>query len=116
MPRLYFRPAAAGAGSIWSGSGLRREWGGAALLATENAPPRKRARMAPSRSWAHRLASSLPTALLAAFLATDRRAVYELGLACAFIFSAVLVIIGLYVRVSLHGRRCLRKSLKRKSR
>jgi MFS family permease len=40
--------------------------------------------------------------LSAALLAADRRAVHELGLRVPFIFSAVLVIIGLYVRVSLH--------------
>jgi MFS family permease len=44
---------------------LVRVWGwvvngGAALLATENAPARKRC-MVLSRSWARRLASSLPT-------------------------------------------------------
>ncbi|SQA98717.1 Inner membrane metabolite transport protein yhjE [Cedecea neteri] len=80
------------------------EWGGAALLATENAPPRKRA-----------LYGSFPqlgapigfffangTFLLLSWL-LDRRTVHVLGAGvCRFILSAVLVIIGLYVRVSLH--------------
>lgn len=44
------------------GLGLGGEWGGAALLATENAPARKRALYGSFRSLAHRLASSLRTA------------------------------------------------------
>lgn len=78
-----FAPLLLALARFGQGLGLGGEWGGAALLATENAPPRKRALYGSFRSWAHRLASSLPTALSAAFLATDRRAVYELGLACA---------------------------------
>lgn len=79
------------------------EWGGAALLATENAPPRKRA-----------LYGSFPqlgapigfffangTFLLLSWLLTDQQFM-EWGWRMPFIFSAVLVIIGLYVRVSLH--------------
>lgn len=79
-----FAPLLLALARFGQGLGLGGEWGGAALLATENAPPRKRA-----------LVWLLPTAgrtdwlllcqrhFLAAFLATDRRAVYELGLACA---------------------------------
>ncbi len=44
------------------GLGLGGEWGGAALLATENAPARKRALYGSFRSWARRSASSSPTA------------------------------------------------------
>ncbi|XNM86709.1 MFS transporter [Escherichia coli] len=108
--------AAAGAGSIWSGLGLGGEWGGAALLATENA----------RRANVH--AGSFPqlgapigfffangTSLLLSWLLTDEQFM-SWGWRVPFIFSAVLVIIGLYVRVSLHRRRCLRKSLKRKNR
>jgi MFS family permease len=43
------------------GLGLGGEWGGAALLATENAPRASARCMVHSRSWARRLASSLPT-------------------------------------------------------
>ena len=43
------------------GLGLGGEWGGAALLATENAPARSARCMVLSRSLAHRLASSSPT-------------------------------------------------------
>ncbi|HRM39194.1 MAG TPA: MFS transporter, partial [Escherichia coli] len=75
--------------------------GGAALLATENAPPRKRA-----------LYGSFPqlgapigfffangTFLLLSWLLTDEQFM-SWGWRVPFIFSAVLVIIGLYVRVS----------------
>ena len=85
------------------GLGLGGEWGGAALLATENAPPRKRA-----------LYGSFPqlgapigfffangTFLLLSWLLTDEQ-VMSWGWRVPFIFSAVLVLIGLYVRVSLH--------------
>ncbi|CAM7107244.1 MULTISPECIES: MFS transporter [Enterobacter] len=85
------------------GLGLGGEWGGAALLATENAPARKRA-----------LYGSFPqlgapigfffangTFLLLSWLLTDEQFM-SWGWRIPFIFSAVLVLIGLYVRVSLH--------------
>ena len=85
------------------GLGLGGEWGGAALLATENAPPRKRA-----------LYGSFPqlgapigfffangTFLLLSWLLTDEQFM-NWGWRIPFVFSAVLVLIGLYVRVSLH--------------
>ena len=84
------------------GLGLGGEWGGAALLATENAPARKRA-----------LYGSFPqlgapigfffangTFLLLSLL-TDEQFM-SWGWRIPFVFSAVLVLIGLYVRVSLH--------------
>jgi len=85
------------------GLGLGGEWGGAALLATENAPAKKRA-----------LYGSFPqlgapigfffangTFLLLSWLLTDQQFM-QWGWRVPFILSAVLVIIGLYVRVSLH--------------
>ncbi len=85
------------------GLGLGGEWGGAALLATENAPAKKRA-----------LYGSFPqlgapigfffangTFLLLSWLLTDQQFM-DWGWRVPFIFSAVLVLIGLYVRVSLH--------------
>jgi len=91
------------------------EWGGAALLATENAPPRKRA-----------LYGSFPqlgapigfffangTFLLLSWLLTDEQFM-SWGWRVPFIFSAVLVIIGLYVRVSLHESPVFEKVAKAK--
>lgn len=85
------------------GLGLGGEWGGAALLATENAPASKRA-----------LYGSFPqlgapigfffangTFLLLSWLLTNEQFM-AWGWRVPFIFSAVLVLIGLYVRVSLH--------------
>lgn len=85
------------------GLGLGGEWGGAALLATENAPAKKRA-----------LYGSFPqlgapigfffangTFLLLSWLLTDEQFM-DWGWRVPFIFSAVLVLIGLYVRVTLH--------------
>ncbi len=84
-----FAPLLLALARFGQGLGLGGEWGGAALLATENAPPRKRA-----------LYGSFPqlgapigfffangTFLLLSWLLTDEQfmsgAVYELGLACA---------------------------------
>jgi len=82
---------------------LGGEWGGAALLATENAPAKKRA-----------LYGSFPqlgapigfffangTFLLLSWLLTDEQFM-QWGWRVPFVLSAVLVLIGLYVRVSLH--------------
>ncbi|ENH2053174.1 MHS family MFS transporter [Escherichia coli] len=85
------------------------------LLATENAPPRKRA-----------LYGSFPqlgapigfffangTFLLLSWLLTDEQFM-SWGWRVPFIFSAVLVIIGLYVRVSLHESPVFEKVAKAK--
>ncbi|STQ56863.1 major facilitator superfamily protein [Pseudescherichia vulneris] len=98
-----FAPLLLALARFGQGLGLGGEWGGAALLATENAPPRKRA-----------LYGSFPqlgapigfffangTFLLLSWLLTDEQFM-EWGWRVPFIFSAVLVLIGLYVRVSLH--------------
>ena len=98
-----FAPLLLALARFGQGLGLGGEWGGAALLATENAPPRKRA-----------LYGSFPqlgapigfffangTFLLLSWLLTDEQFM-SWGWRVPFIFSAVLVLIGLYVRVSLH--------------
>lgn len=97
------------------GLGLGGEWGGAALLATENAPPRKRA-----------LYGSFPqlgapigfffangTFLLLSWLLTDDQFM-SWGWRVPFVLSAVLVLIGLYVRVSLHESPVFAKAQKEK--
>lgn len=85
------------------GLGLGGEWGGAALLATENAPAKKRA-----------LYGSFPqlgapigfffangTFLLLSWLLSEEQFM-QWGWRVPFILSAVLVLVGLYVRVSLN--------------
>jgi MFS family permease len=102
------KPSAFWRRCCWRWRVLVRVWGwavngAAALLATENAPPRKRA-----------LYGSFPqlgapigfffangTFLLLSWLLTDEQFM-SWGWRVPFIFSAVLVMIGLYVRVSLH--------------
>ena len=85
------------------GLGLGGEWGGAALLATENAPPRKRARYGsfPQLGSPIGFFFANGTFLLLSWLLTDQQFM-SWGWRIPFIFSAVLVLIGLYVRVSLH--------------
>ena len=107
-----FAPLLLALARFGQGLGLGGEWGGAALLATENAPPRKRA-----------LYGSFPqlgapigfffangTFLLLSWLLTDEQFMSWVP----FIFSAVLVIIGLYVRVSLHESPVFEKVAKAK--
>lgn len=98
-----FAPLLLALARFGQGLGLGGEWGGAALLATENAPPRKRALLwlLPAVGRADRLLFANGTFLLLSWLLTDEQFM-SWGWRVPFIFSAVLVIIGLYVRVSLH--------------
>ena len=98
-----FAPLLLALARFGQGLGLGGEWGGAALLATENAPAKKRA-----------LYGSFPqlgapigfffangTFLLLSAVLTDEQFM-SWGWRVPFVLSAVLVLIGLYVRVSLH--------------
>ncbi|MFH8135991.1 MFS transporter [Pantoea osteomyelitidis] len=98
-----FAPLLLALARFGQGLGLGGEWGGAALLATENAPAKKRA-----------LYGSFPqlgapigfffangTFLLLSWLLTDEQFM-DWGWRVPFILSAVLVLVGLYVRVTLH--------------
>ncbi|MEL4888154.1 MHS family MFS transporter [Pectobacterium betavasculorum] len=95
------------------GLGLGGEWGGAALLATENAPSNKRA-----------LYGSFPqlgapigfffangTFLLLSWLLTEEQFM-SWGWRVPFVASAVLVLVGLYVRISLHEAPVFTKAVK----
>jgi metabolite-proton symporter len=85
------------------GLGLGGEWGGAALLATENAPPGKRAwfgmfpQLGPSIGFL--MANGL---FLALALLLDDEQFRAWGWRIPFLLSALLVAVGLYVRLSLH--------------
>lgn len=84
---------------LGQGIGLGGEWGGAALLATENAPPGRRAwfgmfpQLGPSIGFL--LANGLFLAVI--LLLTDAQ-FQAWGWRIPFLFSAVLVLIGLYLR------------------
>ena len=97
-----FAPILLALARFGQGTGLGGEWGGAALLATENAPAKSARCTAPSPAGrADRLLlrqRHLPVALR---LLSDQQFM-EWGWRVPFILSAALVLIGLYVRVSLH--------------
>ncbi|WP_392562621.1 MFS transporter [Orbus sturtevantii] len=84
------------------GLGLGGEWGGAALLATENAPQGKRAlfgmfpQLGPSIGFLMSNAVFLTVTLL-----LSNEQFLQWGWRIPFILSAVLVIIGLYIRLKL---------------
>ena len=85
------------------GLGLGGEWGGAALLATENAPAHKRALYGSFPQLGAPIGFFFANGifLLLSWLLSDQQFL-SWGWRVPFILSAVLVIIGLYVRISLH--------------
>ena len=84
------------------GLGLGGEWGGAVLLAIENAPPGKRAwyGMFPQLGAPVGFIFSGGTFLLLSKLLTDEQ-FFAFGWRIPFLASAVLVLIGLYVRLTI---------------
>ena len=84
------------------GIGLGGEWGGAALLATENAPPGKRGwyGMFPQLGPPVGFLLATGSFLLLAHLLTEQ-AFKDWGWRIPFLASSILVIIGLYVRLAL---------------
>jgi metabolite-proton symporter len=84
------------------GLGLGGEWGGAVLLAIENAPPGKRAWYGMFPQLGAPLGLFLSTTVFLAlsdWLGDER--FLEFGWRIPFLTSAVLVVVGLYVRVAL---------------
>jgi metabolite-proton symporter len=84
------------------GLGLGGEWGGAVLLAIENAPPGRRAWYGMFPQLGAPLGFFMSTTVflaLAAALGTDQFLSY--GWRLPFIASAVLVLVGLYVRLTI---------------
>src|ERR1700743_1669054 len=84
------------------GIGLGGEWGGAVLLAVENAPPRKRALygMFPQLGAPIGFLLSGGTFLLLSRWLTDKQ-FFAFGWRLPFLASAVLVLLGLYVRLTI---------------
>ena len=84
------------------GIGLGGEWGGAVLLAVENAPPNKRALygMFPQLGAPIGFLLSGGTFLLLSRWLTDRQ-FFAFGWRLPFLASAVLVLLGLYVRLTI---------------
>lgn len=99
------------------GIGLGGEWGGAALLATENAPPGQRARFGMFPQLGAPLGFILANGLflaMATFLSEDE--FRRWGWRLPFLLSAVLLGVGLYVRVRLTETPAFRAAMARNER
>ena len=99
------------------GLGLGGEWGGAVLLAVENAPPGKRAwyGMFPQLGAPLGfLCSGGIFLLLSAWLTDDQ--FFNFGWRIPFLSSALLVIVGLYVRLTITETPVFRDAVKRDAR
>src|ERR1700742_764475 len=96
------------------GLGLGGEWGGAVLLAIENAPPNKRAwyGMFPQLGAPIGFFLSGGVFLLLSRLLTDKQ-FYAFGWRLPFLASSVLVFLGLYVRLTITETPVFQQALKR---
>src|ERR1700692_4324790 len=96
------------------GLGLGGEWGGAVLLAIENAPPNKRAwyGMFPQLGAPAGFLLSGSTFLLLSRWLTDKQ-FFEFGWRLPFLASSVLVLLGLYVRTTLAETPVFQRALER---
>ncbi|GAA3357957.1 MFS transporter [Saccharopolyspora gregorii] len=85
------------------GLGLGGEWGGAALLATENAPARKRAFFGTFPQLGAPIGFFVANGLFLLLSETmDDATFLAWGWRVPFLASAILVVVGLWVRLSLH--------------
>src|SRR3954454_422356 len=96
------------------GIGLGGEWGGAVLLAIENAPPNKRAwyGMFPQLGAPLGFFLSGGVFLLLSKFLTDKQ-FFAYGWRLPFIASSVLVLLGLYVRLAIHETPAFQEALQR---
>jgi metabolite-proton symporter len=96
------------------GLGLGGEWGGAVLLAVENAPPKKRAwyGMFPQLGAPVGFFLSGGVFLLLSRWLTDKQ-FFAFGWRLPFLASAVLVFLGLYVRLTITETPVFREALNR---
>ena len=99
------------------GFGLGGEWGGAVLLATENAPPGKAAiyGMFPQLGAPIGFLCSTGAFLALASALTDRQ-LFSWGWRLPFIASALLVFVGLYVRLTLSETPAFRRAIQNHAR
>jgi metabolite-proton symporter len=94
------------------GLGLGGEWGGAVLLAIENAPPDRRAwyGMFPQLGAPIGFVCSAGIFLWLSETLTDDQ-FFEFGWRIPFLASAVLVVVGLYVRLAIHETPVFRSAI-----
>ena len=99
------------------GLGLGGEWGGAVLLAVENAPPGKRAwyGMFPQLGAPIGFFFSGGAFLVLSRVLSDRQ-FFDWGWRIPFLASAVLVLVGLYVRLTITETPVFRETLDRQER
>ncbi|HEE6634749.1 TPA: MHS family MFS transporter [Acinetobacter baumannii] len=97
---------------LGQGLGLGGEWSGAVLLATENAPEGKRAWYGMFPQLGAPIGFILATgSFLLLSAAIPEQAFMQWGWRIPFIASAVLVIVGLYIRLKLHETPAFQKIL-----
>ena len=99
------------------GIGLGGEWGGAVLLAVENAPPHKRAwyGMFPQLGAPIGFICSATIFILISRFLTDDQ-FFRFGWRIPFLASAALVVVGLYVRLAIQETPVFREALNRRER
>ena len=99
------------------GLGLGGEWGGAVLLAIENAPPGRRAwyGMFPQLGAPVGFICSASIFLLISAWLTNEQ-FFAFGWRIPFLASAALVIVGLYVRLRIHETPVFRDAIERRER
>jgi metabolite-proton symporter len=99
------------------GLGLGGEWGGAVLLAIENAPPGRRAwyGMFPQLGAPLGFVFSGGIFLLLSAWLTDEQ-FFSFGWRIPFLASAALVVVGLYVRLAIHETPVFRQAITRRER
>lgn len=99
------------------GIGLGGEWGGAVLLAVENAPPDKRAwyGMFPQLGAPVGFICSATIFIALSRALTDEQ-FFRFGWRIPFLASAALVIVGLYVRLTIQETPVFRQALNRQER
>ena len=97
---------------LGQGLGLGGEWSGAVLLATENAPPGKRAWYGMFPQLGAPIGFILATgSFLFLNAIIPEQAFMQWGWRIPFIASAILVIVGLYIRLKLHETPAFQKVL-----
>jgi metabolite-proton symporter len=99
------------------GLGLGGEWGGAVLLAIENAPPGRRAwyGMFPQLGAPIGFICSASIFLVLSRWLTDDQ-FFRFGWRIPFLASAALVVVGLYVRLTIHETPVFREAIARRER
>jgi len=113
----FLAPALLSLCRFGQGFGLGGEWGGAVLLAVENAPPHKRAWYGMFPQLGAPIGFFLSgTVFLTLSRLLDDQQFFAYGWRIPFLASAALVIVGLYVRLTITETPVFQKSVSREER